>query len=405
MNRTAIAISIPISLTTASAPALAKPVAFIANDISTTAGSSTWVQIGDLNRDGAPDVVISKSGEVIWFANDGAAPPGFGTAMPVTSINGTRFALGDLDRDGDDDVALANASTTYWIENVDDGTSFIDREIDATGGGQRCLIEDLNRDGWPDIIAVGGSLNQVSWYQNLGGSPPSFSSRNVIVDLSMTGPNAAAIADFDRDGDPDIVYCTQGEQLIEWLKNDGAASPMFSRESIPAVSINTNWHSVCTADMDCDGDSDFVVAAPSVVDHTIRWYENDGQSPVEFSEHIITNIDGPERIVCCDLDQDGDMDVLAALLIENELIWYDNEGGEPPIFTRRAVTASTGDGEIHVACADLDKDGDVDLVVPTTDDATVKWLRNVACPGDLDGDGAVGSADLAILIGTWGPCP
>jgi len=28
-----------------------------------------------------------------------------------------------------------------------------------------------------------------------------------------------------------------------------------------------------------------------------------------------------------------------------------------------------------------------------------------ACQGDLDGDGAIGSADLALLLGVWGPCP
>ncbi len=29
----------------------------------------------------------------------------------------------------------------------------------------------------------------------------------------------------------------------------------------------------------------------------------------------------------------------------------------------------------------------------------------VSCPADLDGDGSVGPADLAILLGTWGPVP
>ena len=27
-----------------------------------------------------------------------------------------------------------------------------------------------------------------------------------------------------------------------------------------------------------------------------------------------------------------------------------------------------------------------------------------ALPGDLDGDGSVGAFDLAILLGSWGPC-
>ena len=27
------------------------------------------------------------------------------------------------------------------------------------------------------------------------------------------------------------------------------------------------------------------------------------------------------------------------------------------------------------------------------------------CPADFDGDGAVTAADLAMLLGSWGPCP
>ena len=27
------------------------------------------------------------------------------------------------------------------------------------------------------------------------------------------------------------------------------------------------------------------------------------------------------------------------------------------------------------------------------------------CPPDLDGDGIVGAFDLAMLLGSWGPCP
>ncbi|MCZ6653398.1 MAG: hypothetical protein O7D91_10285 [Planctomycetota bacterium] len=27
-----------------------------------------------------------------------------------------------------------------------------------------------------------------------------------------------------------------------------------------------------------------------------------------------------------------------------------------------------------------------------------------SCPWDFDGDGAVGPFDLALLLGTWGPC-
>ena len=62
--------------------------------------------------------------------------------------------------------------------------------------------------------------------------------------------------------------------------------------------------------------------------------------------------------------------------------------------------------QVESTCADLSGDGDVgafDLALllgswgpcPPDDD----------CPADLDGDGDVGASDLAILLGSWGPVP
>lgn len=52
---------------------------------------------------------------------------------------------------------------------------------------------------------------------------------------------------------------------------------------------------------------------------------------------------------------------------------------------------------------DLDDDG----VVGPADLATLlgAWGPNPGSPSDLDGDGNVNAADLAMLLGAWGPCP
>ncbi len=55
------------------------------------------------------------------------------------------------------------------------------------------------------------------------------------------------------------------------------------------------------------------------------------------------------------------------------------------------------------ACvADLDGDGDVDAA----DLAQLlgNWGPCKGCPADFDGDGAVNAFDLAQLLGNWGPC-
>ncbi len=62
-----------------------------------------------------------------------------------------------------------------------------------------------------------------------------------------------------------------------------------------------------------------------------------------------------------------------------------------------ATIAAMGPG-----CPDLDADGGVG----TTDLLVLlgAWGPNPGHPADLDGDGAVGATDLIILLGAWGPC-
>ncbi len=58
---------------------------------------------------------------------------------------------------------------------------------------------------------------------------------------------------------------------------------------------------------------------------------------------------------------------------------------------------------VNFCLQDLDGDGSIgagDLAL-----LLGSWGPCPACPADLTGDGAVGAADLAQLLGAWGPCP
>lgn len=62
-----------------------------------------------------------------------------------------------------------------------------------------------------------------------------------------------------------------------------------------------------------------------------------------------------------------------------------DNGRDAPVFITRAWTAVDASGND-------DSCSQVMTILPSN------------CPQDLDGDGAVGAGDLAILLDSWGPC-
>ena len=74
-----------------------------------------------------------------------------------------------------------------------------------------------------------------------------------------------------------------------------------------------------------------------------------------------------------------------------------------PIECPPGQTCNRENGECEVSChADLDGDG----AVTAADLAMLlgSWGVCPGCPADFDGDGSVTAGDLAQLLGAWGPC-
>ena len=129
-----------------------------------------------------------------------------------------------------------------------------------------------------DVLAA--SRQWYAWYENDGGSPPSFT-RHVISIAVRSGQSVFA-SDVDGDGDTDILSASSGETNVAWYENDGGAPPHFTEWVISDTAEDAQ--SVFAADLDGDGDTD--VLSASFIDDQIAWYENTtcGDGMVEGNE-------------------------------------------------------------------------------------------------------------------------
>jgi hypothetical protein len=263
---------------------LASP-SFTEHVVSTSAFWASSVFAIDLDGDTDTDLLSASTGDdkIAWYENNGGLSPAFVEHVITMDPDGflgplqgmadwpLQAAGGDLDGDGDGDViVVANAADHfYWFEN-DGGAppQFTPRIVEETAWAQRHLnLVDMDGDGDLDIIANSGYEHRLALFENDGGAPHGFTIRPVWEGEGEWAPFSHFPADFDNDGDLDILTPAPREHRTLWFVNNGGAPPVFT----PRVLVDgLTAHRVYAADLDGDGDMDPVASFSD----RIVWYEN-----------------------------------------------------------------------------------------------------------------------------------
>jgi hypothetical protein len=380
---------------------IADPVTFTARLVSNTAPQADGVAAGDVDNDGDIDVVVGEYqiSSITWYENDGASPPGWTKRIVGHADGAINVAVGDVDDDGDGDVFSANLNDEgiNFYENLGGNPpAWTRRALADDGGAWGVDAADVDGDG--DLDGIGGLMNNtcgpplcvgVKWYENDGGSPPSFTPRAVaqgpVGALSVHG------ADLDSDGDIDILSVDSGSNRVLWFENSGANPPAWTQR---VVTLALDPWGVFAADVDRDGDQDILTS--SIGDDRLVWHENDGARPPAWTPHALPNtIDGPISVTAADLDADGDMDVVSGAN-DTGIAWYENDGGAAPVFVEHLI----GDcvSPLAIDAAPVDGDADIDVLcaanfVP----GRVHFFDNGADFLESDGDGVQDELDCAPL--------
>ena len=286
------------------------------------------VHVSDVDGDGRLDILAASAEDstVGWFKNQGGGTTTFSSRQIVSNNLLSARAVHSQDIDGDGDIDILSAShdddKISWHEN--DGASppgFTEHVISQNVNGAITVHSgDIDGDGDIDVVA-GATLGfEVLWFENDGNTPPAFQARSLSTTLNRV--RSVYAVDIDNDSDLDILAALNGEDAVVWLRNGGGADPTFVEFDVSRGLLD-GPEAAYPADFDGDGDQDII--AVSINDDTVAWFENDGSVIPSFTPTVLFDTaNGARTAKAADIDGDGDIDGLSGSANDDRIIYYRN---------------------------------------------------------------------------------
>jgi len=242
--------------------------------------------------------------------------------------------------------------------------------IDSLDRPVHVSAADLNRDHREDLVICefGFRYGMLGWYENKG---EGVYIKHILRDLP--GAVRTEVADFDHDGDPDILaLMAQGDEGLFIYYNDGDGN--FREKKIAGFPPVYGSNYFALFDFDGDGDTDILTTNGDNADysfslksyHGIRIFINNGNN--QFEEKIFLPVNGVQKAIPGDFDNDGDIDLVSISYFpdydkkpEESFIYWQNKGDNQ--YKRFTFGESFRGRWMVMDAADIDHDGDLDIAL------------------------------------------
>ncbi len=285
----------------------------------------------------------------------------FKKAVLDTVFRSEGVAVGDFNRDGKADIAAG----TVWYESPDwkmrlTGDKAPEYDPMSYSHAFQTFADDLNGDGWTDLIVVDWPGAMTWWLENPKQANASWK-QHVLT--PVTNNESPQFVDVDGDGKCDLLAAYSPDPA----KYDGPDRRMgfmtrtadpFAEWKIHAVSAaaapsTTRYsHGIGAGDINGDGRKDILCKA--------GWWEAPAQKTEgEWTFHAAPLGEDCAQMYAFDIDGDGDNDVLSTAAHKVGMWWHEQLPGEK--WQTHLIDDSFT--QTHALCiADINGDGLTDFV-------------------------------------------
>lgn len=400
-----------------------------------------FVEMGDIDKDGKPDLVISNYNSFSLSLYRNKSTSGSitsGSFDPrVDLITGSRpygLAIGDIDGDNKPDISVANTDnavvSVFKNQNIPgliSSYSFSPKVDFATGPTPVFVtLSDINGDGKPDLVVENNGSGTISILKNnsLPGSigPGSLSAR---FDFAGGSSYGLAVGDMDCDGKQDIVVTNGISATVSVLHNEiterllpvitsftPVSGPIGTTITISGSNFSTTpennyvWFGAVRATVTASTSAQLTVIVPAGATYqpftvTVTGLTAYSSSPFNVTipgtnifdaTSLAPKVDflagmNLSSVALADIDGDGKPDLIVAIssIEGNSVSIYRNVSTTGAISTASflsKIDLSTPSGPVGVNVSDIDGDGKLDIVVSCSYNS-VSIFRNLCSPGAI----------------------
>lgn len=354
---------------------------FDSHIVDSTFIGAAGIHTADIDNDGFCDIIAAgwEGNTITFYKSNGTFPLSWTKIIIDDDFNGASYvSIGDINGDGAIDViasAFDDDELAWW--SFENGIWLKYLIIDGFDEAHEVMAYDIDEDGDLDIIGVSAGLNEISWFENNGIYTEEWIKHLIVDDFS--GARSVDVGDIDGDGDIDLAGAALLDNEVAWWRNDGGSPIQFTK-----VSINTSFtysHKVQIVDVDQDGHLDILGTAYG---NGIKWWKNGGEDPVQWTMKPVSGFGTAVVAAALDYDNDGDNDIVGTSQGSSRIAKWENEGDNELTWYYDWIENFGGVWPLHYG--DLDNDGDLDLVAGGNSANQIRWYENDLIENEIVAD-------------------